>query len=146
MSQTYSFLDVVGAIVGPGVAAQLGTGSGASEEGITIAMTGDIGGMQVGSDGYGQHSMYADKSGQITVRLLKTSPTNAVLAAAYAFQTAAGANYGQNTITITDKSRGDVITAQMAAFAKMPDITFAKDAGFNEWVFNSLRITQTLGA
>jgi hypothetical protein len=146
MSKVYSFLDVKAAMVGPGIAIVLGSEAGVSEEGITVALTEDIGGMQVGADGYGQHSLYANKSGQITVRLMKTSPTNALLSAAYAFQTSAGANYGQNTITITDFSRGDVITAEGVGFTKMPDNTYAKEAGIMEWVFNALRITETLGS
>lgn len=146
MSQTYSFLDVNAAIVGPGGAFSMGSGSGVADEGISISPTGDIGTMQVGADGTGQHSLSADKSGRIVVRLLKTSPTNQLLSAMYSFQTASAAAYGQNTITINDASRGDVITCQQVAFAKAPDLTYAKEAGLVEWEFNAIRIERTLGA
>lgn len=102
--------------------------------------------MLIGADGSGQHSLYADKSGRITVRLLKTSPVNQLLSAMYAFQTASGANYGQNTIAINDSSRGDVITCLQVGFAKAPDLTYAKDGGTNEWEFNAVKIERTLGA
>ncbi len=146
MSQTYSFLDVKAAIVGPGGGFSLGSGAGNAEEGISITPTGDIGGMLIGADGSGQHSLYADKSGRVVVRLLKTSPVNQLLSAMYAFQTASGAAYGQNTITINDSQRGDVITCGQVAFAKAPDLTYAKEGGTNEWEFNAVRIERTLGS
>jgi hypothetical protein len=146
MSSTYSFLDVNAGIVGPGGAFSLGSGVGAAEEGITIAPSGDKGGMLIGSDGEGQHSLYADKSGVVTVRLLKTSPVNEMLSALYNFQTASGATYGQNTIVINDSSRGDVITCTQCGFKKAPDLTYAKDGGTQEWEFNSIKIERTLGS
>lgn len=146
MSTTYSFLDVNAALSGPGGVISLGNGAGNSEEGITITPTGPKNTMQVGSDGYGQHSLLADKSGKVTIRLLKTSPTNQLLSAMYAFQTASGANHGQNTLVINDTSRGDVITCQQVAFAKAPDLTFAKEAGSNDWEFDAVRIERTLGS
>lgn len=141
---TYSFLDIHGALSGPGGLIPLGSGSGSAEEGITITPTGPKNTMQIGADGYGQHSLHADASGKVTIRLLKTSPTNNLLSAMYAFQTAAGANHGQNTLVFNDLSRGDVIACQQVAFAKAPDITYAKEAGMNDWEFDCVRITRTL--
>lgn len=146
MSTTYSFLDVAATLIGPGGFISLGAGAGNAEEGITITPTGPKNTMQVGADGYGQHSLRADKSGKVTVRLLKTSPTNQLLSAMYAFQTASGANHGQNILTINDSSRGDVITCQQAAFAKAPDLNYATEAGFNDWEFDAVRIERVLGS
>lgn len=146
MSQSYSFLDCAAGIVGPGGALQMGAGSGNDEGGITVSPTGEINTMQVGADGSGQHSLHADKSGTVTVRLLKTSPMNAVLMAMYNFQTASANAHGQNTILITDTQRGDVITCTQAAFSKVPDLNYAKVAGMNEWVFQAVSIIRTLGA
>lgn len=145
MSQTYSFLDIVASMVGPGVACSLGNGSAVAEEGITTEPTGDIGSMTIGSDGSGIHSLHADKSGTVTVHCLKNSPTNQILSAAYAFQTASGPSYGQNTIVINDKSRGDVITCSGCGFKKAPPIKYAKDADIIAWEFNAIRIERTLG-
>lgn len=145
MSQTYSFLDVAAGIVGPGGAFSLGSGAGAAEEGITISPTGEINSMQIGADGSGQHSLHADKSGTVTVRLLKTSPVNALLSALYAFQTASSSAHGQNTIAINDTQRGDVITCTQVAFAKAPDLNYQKMAGINEWIFHAVKIERTLG-
>lgn len=146
MSNTYSFLDVNATLIGPGGAISLGNGSASAEEGITVAPHGDISGMQVGADGNGVHSLYADKSGMVTVRFLKNSPTNKLLSLMYAFQTAQGSTHGQNTIAINDKSRGDVIVASQVAFKKAPDITYAKDADVIAWEFNAIKIERTLGA
>jgi hypothetical protein len=144
--QTYSFLDIVAALTGPGVAVSLGNGAGSSEEGISIDAAGDKDTMTIGADGKGMHSLHADKSGRVVVRLLKTSPINGILSAAYAFQTSAGSTHGQNTLVITDMNRGDVITCRQVAFAKAPNIQYGKEAGIYEWDFNCIEIDRTLSA
>ena len=146
MNSTYSFLDVSATLIGPGGAISLGAGAAVAEEGISIVSNSDIGGMHIGADGSGIHSLYADKSGTITVRFLKNSPTNQLLSQMYAFQTSTGAAYGQNTLAINDKSRGDVIVATQCSFKKAPDITYAKEADMIAWEFNAIRIERTLGA
>lgn len=146
MSNVYSFLDVYAAIVGPGGTFSLGSGAGAAEEGITIEPTGEINTMQVGADGSGQHSLHGDKSGRVMVRLLKTSPTNALLSALYAFQTASAAAHGQNTISIVDSARGDVTTCRQVAFTKAPSLNYSKEAGTMDWEFAAITIDRVLGA
>lgn len=142
---TYSFLDVTATLVGPGGVISLGSGAGVSEEGISVEPTGEMGTMMVGADGSGQHSLSADKSGRIIVRVLKTSPVNAKLNAMSQFQRASAEAYGQNTLVITDTSRGDVVTCRQVAFAKVPSLTFAREAGMNEWEFNAVIIDPALG-
>jgi hypothetical protein len=142
---SYSFMDCNASIVGPGGAFSLGNGACAAEEGISITASQDISSMTMGADGSGVHSLHADKSGKLSVRLLKTSPVNALLAAMYAFQTANSANHGQNVITLLDTARGDVITCTSVAFAKAPDLNYQKEAGTNEWTFNAIRIDRLLG-
>ena len=143
---TYSFLEVNAAIVGPGGAINLGQGAAASEEGITVEPANDINNLMVGADGTPMHSLSADKSGTITVRLLKTSPVNKKLSALYALQTAAPSTHGQNTITVNTTQGGDVITCQQCAFQRAPSLTYAKDGGTNEWVFTAGIIDRTLGS
>lgn len=142
---TYSFLSIVAGLVGPGGIVNLGQGAGASEEGITVDPSGDIDSMTIGSDGGGMHTLHADKSGRVMVRILKTSPTNAQLSAMYAFQTSSASQHGQNTITIVDSTRGDVITCRQCAFAKAPTIVYAKEGPALEWSFNAVQIDRTLG-
>lgn len=146
MSKSYSFQAVTAGMVGPGLVVNLGNGSAAAEEGIDIQSSGDIDGMLIGADGEGMHSLHRDKSGTITVRLLKNSPTNQILSAAYAFQTDDPSSHGQNTFTLVDKVRGDVVVGQQCAFKKAPDLKYAKDGGIVEWEFNAIKIERTLGA
>lgn len=142
--QTYSFLDVRASIVGPGGAFSLGSGSGAAEEGITIEYADDVNSMQIGADGLGQHSLSANRSGVITVRLLKTSPVNKQLSLMANLQRASADAHGQNTIVIAD-NRGDVVTAQQCAFKRIPTLNYQKMAGINEWTFDAIRVDQSLG-
>jgi len=144
-SSTYSFKDVQAAITGPGGVINLGSGSGAAEEGLAIDSSTEIDNMLIGADGLGQHSLSADRSGRVTVRLLKTSPTNALLSLMFNFQTSSAAQHGQNTITIVDSNRGDVITCTQVAFAKAPSIAYGKEAGMLEWDFTAVQINRTLG-
>ncbi len=143
---TYSFLEVQAAIVGPGGVINLGAGAGVADEGISVDPTAEMNTMLIGADGSGQHSLHADKSGRLVVRLLKTSPTNALLMAMLAFQRSSGATHGQNTISIVDSARGDAITAQQVAFTKVPSLNYGKEAGMIEWEFSAVKIDNGLGA
>lgn len=146
MNTTYSFLDVHASLVGPGGAITLGAGAGASEEGISIDPTSEINTMTVGADGQGMHTLHADKSGRVTVRLLKTSPVNGLLSAMYAFQTSGGGTHGQNTLVVNDTNRGEVITCRQVAFTKAPSLLYGKEAGAVEWDFSAVLIDRVLSA
>ena len=143
---TYSFLDYYASIVGPGGGFNLAAGAGDAPEGITVEPMEDVDTMTIGADGSGMHSLHANKSGKVIVRLLKNSPTNELLATMLAFQRTSGANAGQNTITIVGKVSGDIITCQMCAFSRVPNLAFAVEGGTIEWDFNSILIDVGLGA
>ncbi|AOJ93094.1 MULTISPECIES: phage structural protein [Burkholderia cepacia complex] len=143
---TYSFQDVTATIVGPGGAFSLGYGSANAEEGITIAQAGDKNTMTVGADGEVMHSLHADKSGQVTIRLLKTSPVNQKLMALYDAQSLDSRLWGKNLITVTQSVSGDVTTARSCAFKKKPDIGYKKDGDVIEWVFDAAKIDSVLGS
>jgi len=132
-------------MVGPGIASNLGSGAAAAEEGITLSATTDKNVMQIGADGIGQHSLIADDSGQIKIRLLKTSPLNAALMIAYDLQSTSSNLWGINTLTLSDAARGDFHVAQQVAFKKKPDITQAKEAGLIEWDLESIAVNSILG-
>lgn len=146
MSASYSFLDVQGAIFGPGGAFSLGSGSGADKEGITIDSSEEIDKLDIGADSTPMHSLIANKSAKVTVRLLKTSPVNALLSQMVAFQRTSGANWGQNTLTFANNVTGDSIVCQNVAFAKIPNLKYAAEAGMNEWEFNVGILDQALGS
>lgn len=99
----------------------------------------------IGADGEGMHSLHADKSGTVTVRLLKTSPTNAKLMAMFDAQTTSSSLHGLNLITVTNPVSGDVTTARNCAFKKRPPIKYAKDGDIIEWTFDAIKIDSVLG-
>jgi len=144
-AHTYSFADAQAAIAGPNGSFSIGNGAGPSEEGITVSYSDDIGSLTMGADGYGMHSLHAARNGTVTVRLLKTSPVNAMLMDMYNNDISSSANYGKNTISVRDPIRGDSITASFCGFKKAPDAAFAKDGGTNEWTWNAAQIDMKLG-
>jgi hypothetical protein len=141
----YSFQDVVAALNGPSGSFSLGAGAGAAEEGITIEPIGDKNVMTTGADGSTMHSLVASTAATVTVRLLKTSPVNAMLQTAFNMQTSSSALHGKNTIIVSDPVRGDVHVMRQVAFAKQPSITYAKEGGINEWVFHAGESSPVLG-
>ena len=142
----YSFLNVNCTIAGPGGFANCGAGGAAAEEGITLEASVEKNVMTIGADGKGQHSLVADNSCKATIRLLKTSPVNAILQIMYDLQSSSSALWGQNVITVTDSGRNDLNIVQSAAFNKKATITYAKEGGMMEWVFDGISLSTVLGA
>lgn len=142
---TYSFLDVTASLTGPTGVIDLGQGSANSEEGITQTMGGNKNTMTIGADGEVMHSLHADKSGTITVTLLKTSPVNKKLSLAYNAQSQSSATWGNNVIVIRNTASGDISTARSCAFQKQPDFNNAREGGTVAWVFDCGKIDQLLG-
>ncbi|EMX2755082.1 DUF3277 family protein [Citrobacter freundii] len=142
---TYSFLDVTASLTGPTGVIDLGQGSANSQEGITQTMGGNKNTMTIGADGEVMHSLHADKSGTITVTLLKTSPVNKKLSLAYNAQSQSSATWGNNVIVIRNTASGDISTARSCAFQKQPDFNNAKEGGTVAWVFDCGKIDQLLG-
>ncbi|WP_336818110.1 DUF3277 family protein [Cedecea sp. MMO-103] len=142
---TYSFLDVTATLNGPTGVIDLGQGSANSEEGITQTMGGNKNTMTIGADGEVMHSLHADKSGTITVTLLKTSPVNKKLSLSYNAQSQSSATWGNNVIVIRNTASGDISTARSCAFQKQPDFNNAKEGGTVAWVFDCGKIDQLLG-
>lgn len=115
---TYSFMDTQCSLTSADGVIDLGYGAGIAEEGITFAMAGDKNTMTIGADGEGMHSLHADNSGQVTIRLLKTSSANAKLMNIYNAQKGVTRKWGKNTITLNHSGSGDNHTASKCAFKK----------------------------
>lgn len=144
--QTYSFLNVVAALSGPGIGSiPMGSSSGAADEGLTVEFEEDKDVMTGGADGSGMHTLRAGNRAKITARFLLTSPINALLEAAYNIQKASSALWGQNALTISDIARGDLINGQGVAFAKNAGTTYSKDGTMREWPFNVIQCEQVFG-
>jgi hypothetical protein len=141
---TYSFLNVTASIVGPGLAAQIGSTSGAAKEGLSSEWEEDKTTITTGADGTIMTSLRASMTGRIVVRLLKTSPINAVLMNAFNFQRVSAANTGQNTINVTDKARGDACKGRSMSFLKGPANVWAEEGNILEWTFHGI-VNEVLG-
>ena len=146
MGQTYSFLDTTATLAGPGGVLNLAAGAAVAEEGISIEPTTDKNVMTIGADGKGQHSLVADDSATVTVRLLKTSPLNAALMLMYDLQSSSSTLWGQNVFNINNTGLGDSTVVQSAAFKKKPTLTYAKEGGMMEWTFDGIQTVSVLGA
>jgi hypothetical protein len=142
---TYSFQDVTATLVGPGGAFSLGYGEANAAEGISISRKENRNTMTIGADGEGMHSLSADKSGQVTLRYLKTAPVNAKLMALYDAQQLDSHQWGKNLIEIGHSAAGDLHTARECAFSKVPDMKYGKDSDIVEWVFDAIKIDGILG-
>lgn len=141
----YSFLDVNAAISGPNGSFSFSNTAGVADEGITISMEGDKSTLTTGADGFPMFSLHAAKNGSVMIRLQKTSPYNSLLSKMYNADTASSANFGQNTITISNAVRGDTTVCQSCGFRKHPDNLYAKEAGNVEWTFSCGTIDIILG-
>ncbi|MBV4367919.1 phage structural protein [Erwinia sp. BNK-24-b] len=141
----YSFMDVTASFTGPGVAFDLGSGSGTSEEGIVVTMKESKNSMTLGIDGEGMNSLLPGKSGQITINLLQTSPVNKKLSLVYNAQSQLSSTWGKNIIVIRNSSSGEIITARGVAFQKLPDRKFAKEGGTTAWVFDCIKVDMVIG-
>jgi hypothetical protein len=142
---TYSFLNIQASVQGPGLAAQIGSNSGAAKDGLSTAFDEDKTSVTTGADGSIMTSLRASMTGRITIRLLKTSPINAVLNAAFNFQRSSAANTGQNNLRVVDKARGDVVTGRQMSFVKHPDNVWSEEGNILEWTFIGI-VNETLGA
>jgi hypothetical protein len=142
---TYSFIDVTASLAGPTGSVQFGYGNGIADEGITIEPAGDKSTMQVGADGSVMHSLHADKSGHVTIRVMKVADLNAQLQTMYDLQTSSSALHGSNTIVAEHKVSGDITTCSKCAFKKKPTIKYGKDGDVMEWSFDAGTVDTILG-
>ena len=142
----YSLKDVEASIEGPGGSFQIGSGVGLAEEGINIEPSGEANVMTVGGDGSVMHSLKADRSGKITVTLLRTSRSNALLQNLFNYQTSSSRYHGQNTIIVRNPVSGDLITCTDVAFSTQPAMPYATEGGTLAWVFDAGSISVKLGS
>ena len=143
---TYSFLDVTASLSSPTGVIDLGFGSGNAKEGITVSLANARNTMTVGADGEVMHSLKADASGTVTVRLLYTSAANAALQAMYDAQALSSSLWGNNIITIRNKGNNEITTCRSVAFQKQPDRNYAEEGQIVEWVFDCGKINTISGS
>lgn len=143
---TYSFLDVQAALTATDASINLGNGAAIAEEGISFKLVGEKNVRKMGADGNGMHSLKASQAYDVTIRLLKTSPTNALLSKLYNLQKSNSKKWGKNTITFNQTGSSDNGTFSKVAFKKAPDLTYAADADVIEWEFETIKGEVSLGS
>lgn len=143
---TYSFLDTIASITGPGGSFNIGgQGAGNANEGVEVEMVGDKNTQTTGADGSVMNALAAATQSKLRVRLLKTSPVNSQLSSLYNTQKVSSALWGQNVITIQNTTLGDSWTLSQVAFTKFPKVVYSKEGAMNEWEFDAGITASTLG-
>jgi len=151
---SYSFMDVYATLWGPGCNGVVingastvigGPEAASAEEGITITLSEETNTQTIGADGSVMNSLHASRAGTATFRLLKTSPYNNAIMRLYNYQRVQSSRWGQNTIIVTDKSRGDNYVLQGCAFVRFPTNSYAKIGNTIEWEMHVALIDPMLG-
>jgi len=132
----YSFLDIVGSIVGPGGLISIGNGTGSAKEGIEIKWKEDKNKQTIGADGTAMNVLSADDSAEVSVKLLRTSTWNALLQIMYNYQKSTALLWGKNHSVFTDMARGDFVTLADMAFKKCPGWDAKEAPDVVEWTFD----------
>ena len=143
---TYSFVDNVMSITGPGGSFTIGgQGAGNTKEGFEIEQVGEQNVQTPGADGQVMNSLIAATQSKLRVRLLKTSPVNSQLSSLYATQKLSSAAWGQNVISVQNTVLGDGWTLSNVAFSKRPKVVYSAEGGMNEWEFDVGNTAMALG-
>lgn len=144
VSGTYSFLDVLASMSGPGGSFDI-KGMGIAAEGIRFSYTTDKDIMTVGAGGAGMHSLRAGNEGTVTISLLKIAPGNALLNQLYNYQKQSSAYWGQLQLSAANPVSGDSITCLNGGFRKAPDVVYDVAGPVMVWEFHFVQIEEILG-
>lgn len=102
--------------------------------GIRVSRSNDMYSKSSGMDGVTSRSKSSDKSGEITITLAQTSPSNDVLSViALADETR---NAGVIPVTVADLSGRSIYASAKAWIRKPPDAEFGKEVSNREWVLD----------
>lgn len=88
--------------------------------------------LMVGADGETCFIMSADKSGEVTLTLLRSSASNDILSALYKAQELEPV---AKPLWAKDGRGTSIVAGNQALIKKLPDLTFAKEMSTVEWVF-----------
>lgn len=111
---------------------------------ISIDRDADMWSKQIGASGEGARTKSNDRSGKITLTLMKTSDSNQVLSALALIDEQS--NGGAVPVVVEEVGTKNVYVCETAWIKKMPTSDFAKgEAGSREWVFETDVITLNVG-
>ncbi len=86
----------------------------------------------IGADGDGCFVKNNDKSGEVTLTLLRSSPSNDILSALYKVQELTPV---PQPLFAKDGLGTSIVSSAKALIKKIPDLTFSKEMNTAEWVF-----------
>lgn len=104
------------------------------DDALVVTQGADAGTGVIGADGSGIFSISADKSAQISIKLMHTSPTHRVLHQRWKQQRARGANASSFSFAFKDKVSGEGGTADQCYIMSAPDDSKGKAATVREWI------------
>lgn len=147
MSAVYSFLDVDATLTAAGASIDLGYGSAVAGTGIEVSLNNDRNAMTIGADGEGMHSLRADKSGTVTVRLLAISDRNELLQKLFNAQSLSSSTWGANVITIRNRGNNEITVCRGCAFKRQPTRSYATEGQEAvEWTFDCIKVDTETGS
>lgn len=104
----------------------------------------DLGTMEIGADGLATYSLNPDKSGQVTIKLAQTSPTNAFLIKLCQAMDHLD-TFVPVVVTQADTYRKDGVVTEPGVIKKPADMTRGAKANHVEWTFIFPRLFMDLG-
>lgn len=102
---------------------------------VSISRNAELVEEEVGSDGSLSLTKIADKTGEITIMLQQTSPTNTALSAAALVQEYATDEIVPMVITILDPSGSILCAATNSYFKSYPSMDVGSSQNAREWIF-----------
>ena len=106
---------------------------------VSAEKAGDAFAMKSGADGFVTRVAQNHPEGSITIKLMQSSPANAVLQTLYQADEATG--QAAFPVTVKDLFGGDLVTTSQAWFRKIPNFSKGRDIGENEWVLDCADLT-----
>jgi len=137
LTKTYNFKQVATIFNGHEI-------SGFAEgTGIVVTRDEDAFTLTVGSSGEPVRSKSNNKSGTMTITLLQSSDSNAILSGLAELDELSGG--GQGPFLVKDNSGGSLAVAESAWVQKKPAAEYAAESGNREWVFRTGNLSHFIG-
>lgn len=138
--KVYSFLNTVVLVNGVEV-----TGFADGDDVIGIRRRVDSATDRVGADGTMMVALSADKSGEVTLRLLQTSSSNKYLNSLMALQEGGSKTFVPINIMFQDTYRNDTASGSIGYLKKPTDVVRGAQGNVQEWVIVVERLDVLLG-
>jgi len=138
--RVYSFLNTVVLVNGVEI-----TGFADGDDVIQINRRVDSGSDRVGADGNMMFSISADRSGEVTLRLLQTSSSNKYLNSLSALQEGGSRTFVPIVVTFQDTYRNDTATGVFGYLKRPADMTRGNTGQTQEWAIVVERLDILLG-